>query len=219
MYNEFAVSNAVAKKEAFEITVRPPRADEARQVEVLLENAFRNNPIVSLMFGGLPRAGRLKLLNRWMVKAPRVETRLAAAGDRILGAMKYADHPYCETRGWASVRFAFDCARAWGWRSLVNIPILKFGDAHPKWHHRHLMIIGVAPDWAGRGVGSRLLSHFLEDADADQVTAMLETDTPRAKALYERFGFRVFKEQNIRKLKFWYMKREAGQNGATARSD
>lgn len=60
--------------------------------------------------------------------------------------------------------------------------------------HWYLPIIGVAPEWQGRGFGAALLRPVLERCDRDRTPAYLEASTPRNRALYERHGFEVTEE-------------------------
>jgi GNAT superfamily N-acetyltransferase len=66
---------------------------------------------------------------------------------------------------------------------------------HPKRpEHWYLPVIGVAPEWQGRGFGQALLQPMLRQCDQEGVPAYLEASTPRNRALYERNGFRCVEE-------------------------
>jgi GNAT superfamily N-acetyltransferase len=60
--------------------------------------------------------------------------------------------------------------------------------ADPCWY---LPLIGVDPSLQGRGYGSALLRHALEQCDRDGMPAYLESSNPRNVPLYERHGFEV----------------------------
>lgn len=60
--------------------------------------------------------------------------------------------------------------------------------------HWYLLAIGVATDRQGGRLGSALLAHTLEIADADGAPAYLEATSRRSRVLYERFGFEVIAE-------------------------
>lgn len=58
--------------------------------------------------------------------------------------------------------------------------------SEPCWY---LPLIGVDPVCQGRGYGSALLRHALEQCDRDRMPAYLESSNPRNIPLYERHGF------------------------------
>lgn len=60
---------------------------------------------------------------------------------------------------------------------------------HPKDPCWHLAIIAVDPSRQGKGLGSALLRASLEQCDADQRPAYLESTNPANLSLYRRFGF------------------------------
>jgi GNAT superfamily N-acetyltransferase len=60
---------------------------------------------------------------------------------------------------------------------------------HPREPHWHLPLIGVDPASQGRGVGSALQRHILEQCDRQKAPAYLEATSPRNASLYERLGF------------------------------
>ena len=62
---------------------------------------------------------------------------------------------------------------------------------HPSEPCWYLPLIGVDPSCQGRGYGSALLRHALEQCDRDGMPAYLESSNPRNTALYQRHGFEV----------------------------
>lgn len=60
---------------------------------------------------------------------------------------------------------------------------------HPSEPCWYLPLIGVDPHCQGRGYGSALLRHALEQCDRDGLPAYLESSNPRNIPLYERHGF------------------------------
>ena len=71
--------------------------------------------------------------------------------------------------------------------------------------HWHLGPVGVLPSHQGKGIGTKLLSRFCQEADACLSPAYLETDTDKNVRFYERFGFEVVKEAEIFDVKNCYM--------------
>jgi len=68
---------------------------------------------------------------------------------------------------------------------------LERASPEPVWY---LGVLGVDPEWQGRGLGSRLMQPILERADAEGVAVTLETGQPRNLPLYARHGFEVTRE-------------------------
>jgi ribosomal protein S18 acetylase RimI-like enzyme len=57
--------------------------------------------------------------------------------------------------------------------------------------HMYLMLLAVAPELQGRGVGTALIQDGLARADEAAVPSYLETSQPKNLPLYERHGFEV----------------------------
>ena len=74
--------------------------------------------------------------------------------------------------------------------------------------HWYLAAIGVEPKHQGKGIGGRLLSPVLEEADKEKVPCYLETMTRKDIAFYEKHGFRVAAEGRIDgEIPYWTMRR------------
>ena len=67
----------------------------------------------------------------------------------------------------------------------------QMGEYHPTEPHWYLPLIGVDPPHQGRGLGSALLKHALQNCDRDNLPAYLEATSPSSRRLYERHGFEV----------------------------
>lgn len=75
---------------------------------------------------------------------------------------------------------------------------LRMDAKHPnRPPHWYLAVLGVAPEWQGRGLGSLLMHPAFDEMDTAGLPAYLETSTPRARSLYERHGFTVTGELNV----------------------
>jgi GNAT superfamily N-acetyltransferase len=76
--------------------------------------------------------------------------------------------------------------------------------------HWYLAVMGVDPEWQGRGLGGALMRPVLDHLDAENMPAYLEASTPRSRALYERNGFVVRAEFNLPRdgPPIWLMWRE-----------
>jgi GNAT superfamily N-acetyltransferase len=70
---------------------------------------------------------------------------------------------------------------------------------HPRERHFYLPLIGVAPEWQGKGIGTALLRPMLERCDLEGLPAYLEASSERNRACYERNGFAVCEELRVPK--------------------
>jgi GNAT superfamily N-acetyltransferase len=75
-------------------------------------------------------------------------------------------------------------------RSLRGFNLMESKHPHEP-SHFYLPIIGVAPQWQGKGLGTALLQPILERCDREGSHAYLEATTPRSRACYERSGFKT----------------------------
>ena len=92
---------------------------------------------------------------------------------------------------------------------------LKTAEARGGWH---LGFLASDPAHQRRGIGTRLLTHVLDRADADGAPVWLETSDPANLHLYEKFGFETAAraEGGARLPTFWVMVRPpAGSRGST----
>jgi ribosomal protein S18 acetylase RimI-like enzyme len=61
--------------------------------------------------------------------------------------------------------------------------------------HIHLDLVEIAPEFQGRGLGTKLIEGLIVESDGRGVPIRLRVLTTNpAKALYERLGFRVVKQ-------------------------
>ncbi len=81
--------------------------------------------------------------------------------------------------------------------------------------HWYLSILGVDPSMQGRGLGGRLVTPVLREADALGVASYLTTFTPRNISFYQRLGYRVVSDfpEPVTNSRFWVLVRDPpGQN-------
>ena len=105
-----------------------------------------------------------------------------------------------------------------GWGRFARLARLRgvMDKAHPMQRpHAYLWFLGVTPEAQGHGIGSRLLKAKLDQLDAADTPAFLETATERNVALYRRHGFDVISEYRPARdgPRVWAMWREAAGGG------
>jgi GNAT superfamily N-acetyltransferase len=88
-------------------------------------------------------------------------------------------------------------------RLLGRIPpvaagLLEIERSHPREPpHWYLAVLGTDPDAQGQGLGSAVLGPVLQECDADNVGAYLESSKESNIAFYARHGFRVSAELHL----------------------
>jgi ribosomal protein S18 acetylase RimI-like enzyme len=108
---------------------------------------------------------------------------------------------------WLIRHFAATCS----WSRLIEVmsktqPIVK---AHPREPHHYLFLLGVDPPYQCRGIGRELLAPILDICDRDALPAYLETAAERNLSLYERHGFRITGEHQIKDgPRMWFLWRD-----------
>jgi ribosomal protein S18 acetylase RimI-like enzyme len=75
--------------------------------------------------------------------------------------------------------------------------------------HWHLALIGVDPDYSGKGIGSALMKPILAQADAEGLPCYLETAEERNVAFYQKHGFETVRHGTIpdTAVQYWAMRR------------
>jgi GNAT superfamily N-acetyltransferase len=112
-----------------------------------------------------------------------------------------------------SLRESRAMIRAFGRRlPLALWSRIRMDSKHPRRPpHWYLAVMGVAPEWQGKGLGTALMRPGLDEIDAASRPAYLESSTPRSRALYVRNGFKVTGELNLPRggPPVWLMWRDA----------
>jgi len=79
----------------------------------------------------------------------------------------------------------------------------------PKIDMAYLWFIGVIPTAQHTGIGSKLLTEILHEANSKKLPTYLETSTLQNLPWYERFGFIVYNRLEL-SYSLFFLKREAG---------
>ena len=74
----------------------------------------------------------------------------------------------------------------------------------------YLSIVGILPEFQGKGLGVELVNKVLKKTDRLQVQTFLETFTPRNISFYERLGFRALDSfyEPYTQSDYWLMARD-----------
>jgi len=65
---------------------------------------------------------------------------------------------------------------------------------HPQTTFTYLWFIGVEPGFTGKGLGTKMLKHIMEESRGNQLPVYLETSTEKNFGWYEKLGFEAYHE-------------------------
>jgi GNAT superfamily N-acetyltransferase len=181
-------------------TIRKASNDDVPELADALARAFQDDPGWShLLPDPERRKERLPLFFETELREVAMPLGLVWTADEIVGAAVWAPPDAWRVPVLTTVREAPVMARVFGGRlPLALRSRLRMERLHPrKPPHWYLAIMGVAPEWQGRGLGTALMMPGLQSLDGADTPAYLEASTPRSRALYERNGFAVTGELDL----------------------
>ena len=168
--------------------------DDADALGYSLARAFSDDPGFShVLPDERDRTERLRIFFETELRSVALPRGLVWTTEELVGAAVWGPPDGWRVPLTASIRDGPAMLRAFGRRlPLALWSRVRMDGRHPKRPpHWYLAVMGVAPEWQGRGLGTALMRPALEEIDAARLPAYLETWTPRARALYERHGFAV----------------------------
>jgi len=197
------------------VEIRSMADSEVEAVCELIGLAFADNPsTLANVRGDRVRARRAMVGAARIAKLGRPCSRVIVAEKqgRVIGALNAAEWPRCQLTALEQIKSAPAMVRIMGSALPRAAKMMRTRAKHdPRWPHWHVGPIGVHPEHQGRGVGSALLSSFIERVDDLDVPSFLETDVDRNVVLYERFGFQVVAQERIIGVTTRFLWRGVGQ--------
>jgi ribosomal protein S18 acetylase RimI-like enzyme len=193
--------------------IRKISPDEVSRVAKALARAFEDDPVMSWIFrddskrlANLDKAFTLFIRKIWL---PQDE---CYATDQLFGAALWLPPGKWHLSVGRQLQLLPSMVSVIG-RNLPRLmTALKFIEKnHPKGpQHYYLPVLGVEPEFQGRGFGGALMRPILTRCDRERLPAYLESSKWRNVALYERHGFRVVEELRLPKdgPPIWRMWRE-----------
>ena len=215
---EGAIASLAARKSrprsASRPEIRRAVAGDAEQLADCLARAFSDDPgFAHLLPDSRSRTERLRVFFETELREIALPRGLVWTTEEVVGAAVWAAPGQWQVPLGTTLRELRPMMRVFGGRLPIALwSRLRMDSRHPRRPaHWYLAMMGVVPDWQGRGLGSALMRPGLEEIDAARLPAYLETSTLRARALYERNGFTVTGEMNLPAdgPPIWLMWREA----------
>ena len=161
-----------------------------------LERAFSTDPMFTWIFPDPERRARaLRCLNRVPLAYGLRYGLIRQAHDGMAVAIWLPPGRGITVSGMIRAGLATVPLRI-GWRAFVRFGRANdvMGRIHKKCvpePHWYLLIVGVDPEFQGRGLGSALVNEGLARADEARCPCYLETSDTRNLPWYERHGFKV----------------------------
>ncbi|MBK7951345.1 MAG: GNAT family N-acetyltransferase [Deltaproteobacteria bacterium] len=177
---------------------RPDRSARRTLVDVLAR-AFRDNPMNRAIHGPDParrvRANRAGLRALVLDLHSWTEARVIHNEGRVVGGF-VAVPPGCFPLPGASLRRQLGClfwqgARAMDRWGFVSESLVR---EHPLEPHWYLAVLGVDPEYQGRGIGTQLIDGLRALAHTESLPIYLESDRPESVAFYRARGFETLGE-------------------------
>jgi GNAT superfamily N-acetyltransferase len=194
--------------------VRKLVPEDVPRIAKALARAFEDDPVMSWIFRSeserisrLERSFTLFLERIWL---PQDE---CYAADRLFGAALWLPPGKWHLGVGAQLRLLPSMFSVTGSNLPRLFSVLNLIEKrHPKEPHYYLAVLGVEPEYQGKGFGSALMQPVLERCDREGIPGYLESSKRRNVVLYERHGFRVVEELKLPKdgPPIWRMWREPG---------
>jgi GNAT superfamily N-acetyltransferase len=178
-------------------------SDDIAPAAATLATAFQDDPVWAALFEGLP-AEKMAAWYQGPVLYCLRYGRVYATSDGCEGVMCVVPGEYANMtmrRGIASGSMTAGLKAGPG--MLLRLPQMmrtfRPMENDRKEHmegrgYTYVMIVGVAPEHQGQGLGGKLLRALLEESDRTGVPIYLETETEGNRDMYEHLGFKLLQE-------------------------
>ena len=205
-------------------TEKPVRLQESHigQAAEALARAFLNDPdFAELVPEHRKRAGILPLLFRVMLcrgirRGEVYATSSAMEGVSIWFPSGFYDMPFRALAGCGGLGLLFKVSWRLLWKmKQEEVFATRLHRRLAPFPHWYLAVLGVRPEFRGKGCASRVVKPVLDRLDALKLPAYVETSVNEYIDLYRHFGFKVLREAALPGShgKMWVMLRDAAGEG------
>ena len=179
------------------ITTRSATVSDGAQLATTLASAFSDDPLFAWMLGPkAPAEQRMKIFFDGIVGLNlKRDDHLVFVSDDGTGAAVWQPIDRWKVSTSDMVRLTPTMVRAFRGRIPTMLGALSaIEKVHPTEPHYYLEILGTRKDRQGKGVGSAVITQFLERCDTEGVPAYLESSNLKNVPFYARHGFEVREE-------------------------
>jgi ribosomal protein S18 acetylase RimI-like enzyme len=180
--------------------VRKLHPGEVPRVAGALARAFADDPVMTWIFQrDSEREARLERMFATFLRRIWLGHDECYATDRLFGAALWLPPGEWHLSALAQLRLVPSMVAVMGSNIVRGFAAVQTTEKrHPtEPPHYYLAVLGVAPEFQGRGFGGALMRPVLGRCDRERVGAYLETSKRRNIVLYERHGFRVVDEVKL----------------------
>ncbi|MFX1417580.1 MAG: GNAT family N-acetyltransferase [Promethearchaeota archaeon] len=186
----------------------------------VLTRAFENDPLFNAYFPDLTiRVEQIYHLMKYCIRYCRRFGEVYTTSRKLEGIAiwqfvdpveEQKDKPRNLFAKWLSFRLEVALGRAvekvysiYGYMISIQYELVPL----PHWY---LMMIGIDPDFQGKGYASKLIKPMLSRIDKEQLQCYLDTNIEKNEPLYQYFGFKTLKKYQIPRTNVinWSMVRE-----------
>jgi GNAT superfamily N-acetyltransferase len=179
--------------------IRTATEDEIPELARATTLAFAADPVLAyLQPDESRRAGRFERAMNYFLRTIWFQYGACYTTPGVVGASFWVPPGEAHMSVWEQLRTVPGFARTFGRDVLRWLRVVTLLDRnHPREDHWYLPIVGVVPEWQGRGLGTALMRPILDRCDREGIPAYLEASTPRNRVCYERQGFVARQEIHI----------------------
>lgn len=179
--------------------------EDVSKAGFILADAFEIDPIWKIVLGSCSKAQR----NSWFEAPVRYCMKYGtamASSSSIEGFIGWLPGGFAEMTFDRMLKSgATKSGKKAGFKAMLRMMPLKIFDEHRKIHmgnkpYIYVMIVGVSPQFQGKGVGGKLLRAVIAESEKTGLPIYLETGTPNNVAMYEHLGFIVLDKIAVPKL-------------------